>query len=64
MLQVFGSWTLVQTAVALWEGIYCSVKPRKYVLHMCIYHECDEIEFWMWCGWLCVFEDGELPGVV
>ena len=37
MLQVFGSWSLVQTAVALLEGIYCSVTPRKYVLHMCIY---------------------------
>ena len=48
MLQVFGSWTSVQTAVALLESIYCSVTPGKYVLQMRIYHECDEMS--LGCG--------------
>ena len=44
MLQVFVSWTLVQTPVPLLKkGIYCRVTPRKYLLHMCVYNDCDEL---------------------
>ena len=35
LLQIFGSWKLVQTAVPLVKGVYCRALPRKLCEWVC-----------------------------